>query len=276
MEALNLHAVNTNRTRLLSGSGNASTHYVHIDNFLIGNLGGGVDLMVSPDSNMGANGSVDGVLAGDLLSRYDIEIDFAARKLNYFSPDHCDGKGGAGKPAATVAVVPITLGQTMRDTVQGNGQEMLNGPADSHIRVPVTLDGKNFTAVVNTGAPNSTMNADVAKRVFGITADTPGSVPLGNAGNDPDHKVFGHVFGSMSFDGVAVSNPHVIIRPNLVGSKDPDNSVATGSNIIHVDDGIGPELTIGLDVLKNLHIYIAYKERKLYVTAAGAPPPAAP
>jgi hypothetical protein len=35
-------------------------------------------------------------------------------------------------------------------------------------------------------------------------------------------------------------------------------------------DSATPDLLIGMDVLSNLHIYIAYKERKLYVTAASA------
>ena len=34
---------------------------------------------------------VDGELAGDIMQRYDTEMDFAGGKLSYFLPDHCDG-----------------------------------------------------------------------------------------------------------------------------------------------------------------------------------------
>jgi hypothetical protein len=147
---------------------------------------------------------------------------------------------------------------------------------DTHIRVPVTLDGKDFLAVINTGAARSTMSANTAKFVFGITADSPGSVPLGVVDHDPNHKVFGHVFGSLTFDGITVNNPHIAIMPDLLGSKDPDNDFTTGSRIQRVDDGLGSEVTIGMDVLRRLHLYIAFDERKLYITAANAGAPIAP
>jgi hypothetical protein len=148
---------------------------------------------------------------------------------------------------------------------------------DTHIRVPVTLDGKNFLAVINTGAPNSTISAGVADRVFDVTASSTGAVPLGPAGGDSKNKRFGYVFHTLSFDGITVTNPHVVVIPDLMGSKDPDNSYATGSRVQRVDDGLGPELTVGMDVLRRLHLYIAYGERKLYITpAAAAPASAAP
>jgi hypothetical protein len=43
-----------------------------------------------------------------------------------------------------------------------------------------------------------------------------------------------------------------------------------------VDDGLGSEMTVGMDVLRHLHVYIAFNERKLYITAAAAPAAATP
>jgi hypothetical protein len=37
---------------------------------------------------------------------------------------------------------------------------------------------------------------------------------------------------------------------------------------------MAPTMLIGMDVLKQLRVYIASKEKKLYVTAATAPAPA--
>jgi hypothetical protein len=34
-------------------------------------------------------------------------------------------------------------------------------------------------------------------------------------------------------------------------------------------------MLIGMNVLRHLHIYVAYKEQKIYITPAGAPAPAA-
>ena len=146
---------------------------------------------------------------------------------------------------------------------------------DIHIFVPVTLDGKPFLAAINTATNNSTLSANTAKFQFGITADSPDSKPLGNFAGDPDHKVFGHVFSTLTFDGVTVTNPHVAIIPDLIGSKDPNNSFRTDTRIGRVDDNIGPQLTIGMDVLRKLRLYIAFGERKLYVTPASVPVAAA-
>jgi hypothetical protein len=38
-----------------------------------------------------------------------------------------------------------------------------------------------------------------------------------------------------------------------------------------VDDGLDPDLLVGMDVLKHLHLYIAYQERKLYITPPDQP-----
>ena len=94
---------------------------------------------------------------------------------------------------------------------------------------------------------------------------------MGSFDGNPDHKVFGHVFSSLTFDGVTVTNPHVAVIPDLVGSKDPNNVSRADSRVRRVDDNIGSQLTIGMDVLRKLHLFIAFGERKLYVTPASAP-----
>jgi hypothetical protein len=263
---MNLRVRDSDSVRLLDASGNASRKYVTLDSFQLGNLKGtGTELMISANPNAGtANAPFDGTLAGDMMARYDVELDFAARTMSYFSPDHCEGHV-VHWTAPVVAAVPFAM---YRKT--GNVPGLRENPAgqDTHIRVPVTLDGKNFMATLATGAVRSTMSAKTAEFAFGLTADSPGSVPLGTVDGNPQHKVFGHVFKTLTFDGVTVNNPHIAIIPDLMGSKDPDNTVATGSMIQHVDDGLASEVTIGMDVLKQLHLYIAYKERKLYITPA--------
>jgi hypothetical protein len=132
------------------------------------------------------------------------------------------------------------------------------------------LDGKSFLATINTAAPRSTMMAAPAKYKFGITADSPDSVPLGVVDRDPKQKIFGHTFSSLTLDGITVTNPHFAILPDLAGSKDPYNDLQPGSRTQRVDEGLVSEVTIGMDVLRRLHIYIAFDERKLYITPAAS------
>lgn len=275
VETLGLHAIDASRIKALDSAGNASRSYVAVQDFALGGLQSkGIQFMVAPNPNAGANGQFVGVLAGDMMSHYDVEMDFATRKLNFFLKDHCPGHVLYWNPdPATVAVVPVSFRKPTPNDSRTGFRTYVD--RDVHIWVPVTLDGKSFKAALNTGAARSTMSAKVAKFVFDVTADTPGSVPLGAVGGNPDHKIFGHVFSTLTFDGVTVTNPHIAIIPDLIGSKDPDNDYRTDSHIKRVDDDIGAEITIGMDVIKQLHLYIAFGERKLYITPAAAPAGAA-
>ncbi len=259
VKALNLKRQDA-AVKALDMRGNASRQYVRLDTLALGGLKGrDIDLMILPDPNS----SLDGLIAGDILSRYDVELNFVTRKLNLFSPDHCEGKV-IYWPATALAVVPFTMARPAR----GNPDEPSSikvGP-DTHIRVPVTLDGKTFSAVVDTGATLTTMSAATARSAFDVTATSPGAVSLGP--NDPR---FGYVFHSLAFEGIAVTNPHVLVYPDLVGKKDPENANMLGSHITRVDDGLDPDLIIGMDVLKRLHLYIAYREKMLYLTPPDAP-----
>jgi hypothetical protein len=61
--------------------------------------------------------------------------------------------------------------------------------------------------------------------------------------------------------------------PDLVGTKDSDNGQQTGSRARRVDDDVDrPDMLIGMNVLNKLHLYIAFDERKLYVSEASTPP----
>jgi hypothetical protein len=268
VDAMGLHAIDDSRVKMLDSGGNASTYFVQVDDFAMGAIRGPNMQFVVSTGGANANPPFVGSLAGDLMSQYDVEIDFAARKLNFFSKDHCPGHVLYWKPAA-VAVVPLTYDLPTGDNSRTGFRHYT--PREIHLSVPVTLDGKNFDAQINTGANFSTISANTAKFQFGVTADSPGSTPMGSFDGNPDHKVFGHVFSSLTFDGVTVTNPHVAVIPDLVGSKDPNNVTRADSRVRRVDDNIGIQLTIGMDVLRKLHLFIAFGERKLYVTPASAP-----
>ena len=113
------------------------------------------------------------------------------------------------------------------------------------------------------------MSAAVAKFIFGITANSPGAVKLA-----PDRwwrrptTLQGYVLKSLTFDTVTVTNPRVVITPDLIGSKDPNNTFDTDSRVHRQDEDLGAQVTIGMDVLTKLRTYIALGERKLYVTPA--------
>jgi hypothetical protein len=188
-----------------------------------------------------------GILAADFLGRYDIELDLAGGKLNYFSPDHCPGRVVYWN-APAVAVVSMQL-------------------LDNHIRAEADLDGHKMTAILDTGASITTLKAAYAERIFSITESSPGNL---DAGEIDGKKQFVHVFPTLGLEGIAVSNPRVLIMPDLVGTHDPSNDHVLGSRAQRVDDArpTDPPLIIGMNVISRLHVYMAFGEGKLYVTPA--------
>src|SRR5262249_38061454 len=122
----------------------------------LGNLhASNVDFMISRDNPFGeGNKEIAGLLGADILSNYDVELDFGADKMTLLSPDHCPGKVIYWNPQA-VAVVPIQV------TRGGD------------IVFPVTLDGKPVNATLDTGASDTVVNLGFAESTFGIGPTSP-------------------------------------------------------------------------------------------------------
>ncbi len=85
------------------------------------------------------------------------------------------------------------------------------------------------------------------------------------------------MFKSLDLGGVAVSNLNVVIIPDL--TRTVRRKAAAPPVGYRLSDKRGDEadqaMLLGMNILHHLHIYIAYNEKKIYITAAG-PPPAAP
>jgi len=253
MESLGLHP-NGTYSKLLALNGNVSQTGVTLDSFVMGGVEAkGLVMMISPRARIGATGA-DGVLAGDIMIAYDEEMDFANKKVLYFLPDHCEGDVVHWTNLSS-AVIPF------RRPPLGS-----NIPYDSHIRFDVVVDGKDVLAMLSTGSARTTISAKVADAEFDVNENTPGTVPLGKLGG---RKLVGYAFKTISFGNISVSNPQIEILPDMIGLNDPNNDFRTDDRSKRVDDDMGADMIIGMDVLKKLHIYIATKESNLYVTAAG-------
>jgi hypothetical protein len=237
--------------QLADVSGNVSRKYVIIDTLTLGTLTAQKQpMMVSPGDWLDA----DGILSSDLLLRYDVEMDFPGRKIKYFLPDHCKGKVIYWHPDA-VAAVPITIVDKSR------------------LMVPVKLDGQEFNALIDTGATRTTITTRTAKSVFGLEPGSPGMTPNGNVNGDPKLTSFTHVFPTLTFQDITVTNPKVGIMPDRIA--DADHTQQTGNRAL--TNGAFykiPDLILGMDILRHLRIYMAFGEKTLYVTP-GAPVPEA-
>jgi predicted aspartyl protease len=219
----------------------------------------GMDFMVMPGDHAFAPDIADaaGLLAPNLLRSYDLDLDLDKRKLTLISPKHCDGRVVYWR-AKNVAVIPVRIN------------------SDGHILVPVELDGKQMSAVLDTGATSSVLNLDTAKADFDLhpgIGDTPPSASLVNG----RIKVYSHRFKTLALEGISVANPKLTLMPDLMRGKlfNPNSKLESDTRISNsvIETGLG-DMILGMDILRHLHMYIAYKEQKLYVTpASGGPAP---
>jgi len=235
--------------KMLDLYGHAAHRMVRVEKFGLGRqTGTNFDILVEPDPDFGKNDPFIGIFAPDMMGRYDVELNFAASKMNYFSPDHCAGRV-VYWPHAALAVVPFTF-------------------RNYHIFLPVKVDGHEMRAIIDTGAPVSSMHVSVARRLFDVTDKAQGNIEIAG-----DNGEFGHIFDTLDFEGVSVRHPHIMVLPDMIGSKDRENDFQTGSRVNRVDDLVDMgDMLVGMDVLQKLHIYIAFGERKLYITEASPPP----
>jgi len=119
-----------------------------------------------------------------------------------------------------------------------------------HVRLIVELDGKKIPAHLDTGSSRSVLSLDEAENLFGFKET---DAALKSLASTPTGHVFKYPFKTLTFGSVTVQNPDL----ELVSS---------------IDEGLpgGPPLILGMGILRQLHMYIAYRENVLYVTAASA------
>jgi predicted aspartyl protease len=219
----------TSRSTVLRGMGTTLlTKYVRADNFTIGSSQGKDFIFFVHDFE---SLSYDGLLAPQVLRNYDVDFDFAKGKLNLISPDHCPGNVvyWTKTPAA---VVPI-------ETSEKAG----------HIRIPVNIDGKSIMAIVDTGAATSYITRRAARQFLGIFENNPNLRSRGTVSvNGMNTPVLNYPFRTLRFGDVTVNNPRIeIVADEVWGEND---------------------LLLGVGILRQLRLYIAYKEKKLYITPA--------
>ena len=214
--------------------GNKMDRSVTLPSLTIGQVRGGTwrFWIHPPDVDLGTapGGRVAGLLAPDILNQFDVDLDFTKRTVKLFSPDHCDGGVFYWKPTSGAVIsFQFVLG---------------------HIVVPVTIDGERLEAIIDTGAGGTVMNSTVAQRRFGLDESTTNSGPSL------------HQFKSLALEGLTVESPTIRLVADQVAKAMPSN---LGGVTSEARQGL-PDVIIGQNIIGKFHVYIAYRERKLYVT----------
>lgn len=190
---------------------------------------------------------VDGVLSLAMFAgRFDIDLNFAAHRFNLFSKEHCNGKVLYWR-APGMAALPFLV-------------------RDNRMTARVMLEGKELTAVIDTGSPVTLLRFDAADRLFGIAPGDAGLALVGDNHANDRQNLYAHDFKSLSFGEVALANPHVLLTRGTMLVQGSNPNARTGSLLKNDATEAQPDMIIGMDMLKLVHLYIATRERMLYVT----------
>jgi hypothetical protein len=232
-------------------NGRVSRHFAMVKELGFGDLRrSDAALMVWPE---GAR-PYAGELAQDLLQPYDVDVDFAAGQLKMYAKGPKNGNQCSGPPGWSASA---------RTAMNNKGW---------HLHIPVNLDGHTYDAIFDTGSRHTIMRLPAAKRDFDLYPDSPGMTPYRAINGDPFLNGSLHTFSNLSFAGITMENPEILILPDVMNRNADTSRIADRPAYRHNEGLKLPELSLGMDVLKHLHLFMAFGEQALYVAPVEAVP----
>jgi predicted aspartyl protease len=233
-----------------SAGGQSSDKYIRVPEFIFGNLRARDQLFMvaaggNPAETIGEN-DIAGIIGADRLTPYDIDLDFAGRTISFFDQDHCPGQVLHWQPQSH-AVVPFRLEDK------------------SSIILQVSVNGRRASARLDTGSPVTTIFSRAARRTFGFKPDAPNVRQVDAFAGVADGAIYETTVEKIELGSVTITNPVVQVMPDLVTRASERSQIGS---LIPTSDVRLTDLMIGASSLKGLHVYIAYKERKLYISQA--------
>jgi len=196
------------------------------------------------DGGSPGNGSV-GELALNILSTFDVELDLANNRLNLFSRSHC--LGNVVYWADSFAAVPFVT------------------DASGHPSVNMQLDGRAVTVAFTLRQKPAFMAMATAKRLWGKDETAPGMTPVADTADGAPMR-YRYPFKQLSIKGITIANPQIDLYPNSKECRPPSPyDFPTGLRVCYG----ASELELGLNEMRQLHVFFSFKEKKIYLTAAG-------
>jgi hypothetical protein len=229
----------------------ALTNLVSVGSFTVGRATGRhLQFAVAKKGEIGPSAPYDGFLTGDFFRQYDVELDFGGKQMTWLTPTDCsDPNRVVFWPHREVAIVPITLAK------------------DGRLQMQVMVHGHIFNAEIDTSSARSVMRRDIAERYVRLTSDTPDMTPVNGLKDGVGMQIYVHTFPEIIFSGgITVLNiPTLIQNYSMIPME--DRRPVLGTRAQFTDERI-PDLTIGMDVLQKLHMYVVLGQGKIYVTSA--------
>lgn len=195
---------------------------------------------------------VVGALSSTFMNEVDVELDLAAGKMNLFEHSRC--------------------GDEVVYWTREFSESRLFTDQSGLLFFPMELEGQRIETSLNTGGPRSRLSETIARRFLDFDRKSPGVEPLPAAAGDNTPLVG---VRRMSITAKEISQTGVPVfllddaRRNCQPSKTGRESGALGFPRCF---SFSP-FEIGTDLLRQFRVYIASKDKRIYFTRVGAPPP---
>ena len=246
--ALNLKPKTSNYVQMRDAAGTKLDKIVSVPDVSIGALSyGAADFFVGGADAGRTIEQLGGLYGQNLLTQVDLEIDNAAKTISLFSQDHCRGDGVYWTDEAVTlqykrAAALQPLGTLIRQQVN---KDQIDPPI-----VGADMEGEQVSVLFDTGAANTAMDLELARRRFGIEPSSPGVKPAGKVyvASGDAVETYSYTFKSLTIAGIRFENVPVLLgkfRESL-------------------------QIVLGMHELKHLHLYFSFKEGMIYVTGADA------
>lgn len=141
----------------------------------------------------------DGMIGGDILRNYDVEVDFVNRKFFILDQDHCEGD-------------ILHWQATALDSVP-----METTPTNSQSFIRVEVNGVALDALVSLATTQTTMNLTVARRRLGIDLDSEEVEELGDVQSGGRSGTrYRTRFETFTIGGFTLPNMELVLEPDLL------------------------------------------------------------
>jgi clan AA aspartic protease (TIGR02281 family) len=200
-----------------------------------------VGMIVSPLNASWEQQNINGLLGTDILSNYDVDLDFPEHKVLLYK---VQGICHTAVAALTQPLYPVPmLGK----------HELLNSGAI----IEVSIDGHKLKALIDTGAPNTLLYWDAARRA-GLNA----------ANFEHDNHFLAHGIGPNSVEALQHK-----LAPMDIGDINIRNLPVA---IVHQSSPENIDMLLGLDFLTRVHVWLGFGTRTVVMQYPPSPSPPHP
>lgn len=181
---------------------------------------------------IGKNVTFGGIIGGDTLAHFDLDLDEPHHKLTVYRVSHCQGNFLPWREPYSAVPMDVTWGH--------------------RLLVPVRIDGTTFKALLDTGATGTFIDSAAAEKL-GVTAEIlqHDANGRGSGAAGVDFTGTWHRFSALQIGPDSFPNPGLTVLDRTLHEAD---------------------LLLGQDYLRLRHVWISYRTGQLFVAQPGARP----